>query len=111
MPGKELAASIGWLIIKKALADPDFQKWAEGTVSKFKRELLSDVASLLPIFGASLLKGVFERAPQLQAIPGTIGEIATQAVEALEHDPDLPGFSNIIDLSEIATKILGRLGL
>jgi hypothetical protein len=70
--------------------------------TKLKEDLLPDVAGLFPAFGASLVKTVFEKLPNVADLPGDVAQIAQDSVQNLiESDPDIPGLSDVIDLSEI----------
>jgi len=80
-------------------------------VKALKEALMPDLASLNLVFGASLLKKAVEKLPGVENITETAGQLATDTIEAIKRDPDIAGLSNIIDLSEIGTKWLGRFGL
>lgn len=70
-------------------------------------KLLPDILGTFPTFGASLLKTVFEKLPNIAELPGDVAEIATDSVKHLiDSDPDIPGLSDIVDLSELARKWL-----
>jgi hypothetical protein len=101
--------------IRTALKDPEVRAWLEAqlrsAIKQIKDELLPDLAALMPVFGASLIKEVFNQVPMLDNIGDSVADLATGAVDVIRADPDLAGLSEIIDLSEIAEKILGRFGL
>ncbi|QHB37425.1 hypothetical protein SEA_LEOPARD_18 [Mycobacterium phage Leopard] len=101
-------------LLASAAADPKIQAFVDGRIDKLatvlKRELLPDLAALFPTFGAAVVKAAFNRIPALDNITDSINDIATGAVEELQKDPDIPGLSEIIDVSEMARKWLEGLG-
>lgn len=96
-------------LLIEAAKDPDIQAFVDGRIDRLKDGLLPDIVGTFPTFGASLLKAAFEKLPNIAELPGSVADLATESVEKLlESDPDIPGLSDIIDLSEIARKWLGR---
>ena len=76
-------------------------------VKELKADLLPDLMGTFPAFGASLLKSAFELLPNVADLPGDVADLAGDSVkQILESDPDIPGLSDIIDLSELARRWL-----
>jgi hypothetical protein len=74
-------------------------------IEELKEDLLPDLMAalvpLIPKFIDAGLKQVFELLPNIPNIPEA-ADIAKGVVEkVLATDPDIPGLSNIIDLSQI----------
>lgn len=92
-------------LIIQAAKDEEIRALATEAVGKFKAELLPDLIALLPTFGSSIIKAAFDNLPNvnLPAVTDLAGDMAKNIVAA---DPDIPGLSNIIDLSEILGKWL-----
>ena len=64
-------------------------------------ELLPKLVALLPVFGAGLIKEVFDRAPNLPDISNLDDVVKGVAGKILDSDPDIPILSGIVDFSEI----------
>lgn len=95
-------------LLLEALKNPEVQAFARDLVVKVTKEhLLPAIVSTFPAFGASLLKSAFEKLPNVADLPGDVAELATDSVkQILESDPDIPGLSDVIDLSELARRWL-----
>jgi len=102
-------------LLVAASKNPEIQKFVAdqlATVAKrLKDDLLPDIAGMFPAFGAALVKEVFEKVPGLNDIQQSVGELATGAMEQLQRDPDVPGLSNVLDVSEMARKWLHQFGI
>lgn len=69
-------------------------------VKELKDDLLPDIVGTFPTFAASIVKSALD-------LPGDIADIAKESVENIvESDPDVPGLSGILDLTELAKKWL-----
>lgn len=95
-------------VLAEAAKNDDIRNFVADQVSRLKKDLLPDIVATFPAFGASLLKAAFDKLPDID-LPGNVDDLAREGMEKmLESDPDIPGLSNIIDLSEIARRWLGR---
>lgn len=99
-------------LLVEAAKNPEIRAFVADQIArladKLKTDLLPEIIGTFPTFGASLLKTVFDNLPNVAALPETVAEIATETVKHIaDSDPDIPGLSNIIDLSELAKKWLG----
>ena len=100
-------------LLVEASKNEEIRKFVADQIARLahtlKADLLPDILGTFPAFGAGLLKTVFDRLPNVAELPGDVAEIAADTVKhILDSDPDIPGLSDIIDLSELAQKWLGR---
>ncbi|WPH57658.1 hypothetical protein [Mycobacterium phage WXIN] len=91
-------------LLKEAAKDEDVQKFVADQAARLadhlKKNLLPDILSTFPAFGAALLKTVLES-------PESVVDIAKEAVgKVTKDDPDFPIVSDIFDLSEAVAKWL-----
>lgn len=69
--------------------------------------LVTKIVATFPLFAAAAVKVFADKVPNIEAIVESVPQLAQDAVKhILDSDPDLPGISNIIDLSELARKWL-----
>lgn len=100
-------------LLVKAAEDEKVREFVADQIArladKLKADLLPDIVSTFPAFTAAVVKTVFEKLPDIAAIPEDVAKIAADSVQhILESAPDIPGLSNIIDLTELARKWLPR---
>lgn len=98
-------------VLIEASKNEDIRNFVADQVKRLKDDLLPDLSAINLASGAAMLKDVFNKLPGVPDISKSVGEIATGAIETIKNDPDLPGVSDKIDLSELATSILNRFGL
>lgn len=117
---ESLGKAIGEQIDVNSLAKDLFVKvepWAETkaneVVDKYTPVFVEKLLALLPTLAASAAKvaveKAFEHLPDLPNIKlPDVGEMTKDVVQhVLDSDPDLPGLSDIVDVSEIFRKFLG----
>lgn len=96
-------------LLIKAAQDPEIQKFVDDRIDRLKKSLLPDIVATFPTFVASAMKVFSIKMPNMAEIPDAIGDLAQDTAQhILDSDPDLPGISDFIDLSELAKKWLGR---
>lgn len=88
-------------LLVEAVKNPEIRGFAMDLVERLVQSLLPKLVALFPVFGGSLLKQAFELVPNLPDI-GELDDAARGvAQKILESDPDIPGLSDIVDLSEL----------
>jgi hypothetical protein len=75
-------------------------------VAKLKAELLPDLIALFPTFGSSIIKAALDALPNVANLPEAVELAETVAKNIVDSDPDIPGLSDVIDLSEILRRWL-----
>ena len=92
-------------LIITAAKDPEIQKLGAEAVDKIKAEILPDLIALFPTFGSGIIKAALDGLPGVK-IPEAVELAENVAKNIIDADPDIPGLSNVIDLSEILRKWL-----
>lgn len=88
------------------------EKKADETVDKYLPIVMEKLIALLPTVVSAAVKVAVEKAfemiPNLpNVVLPDVADMATDVVEKiLASDPDIPGLSNIIDLSEVLRNLL-----
>lgn len=94
-------------LLVSAIQNPDIRAFIFELVEKLAAKLLPDIISTFPTFVGAAMKTFSIKVPNIAEIPDAVGDIAKDvAKQILDSDPDLPGISDIIDLSELARKWL-----
>lgn len=94
-------------LLVAAAKNPDIRAFVFELIEKLAAKLLPDIISTFPTFVAAAMKTFSIKVPNLAEIPDAVGGIAKDvAKQILDSDPDLPGISDVIDLSELARKWL-----
>lgn len=88
-------------LIITAAKDPEIQELGAEAVAKIKAEVLPDLIALFPTFGSSIIKAALDALPNVANLPEAAALATDVANNIVDSDPDIPGLSNIIDLSEI----------
>ena len=99
-------------LLVQAVQNPQVRAFALDLAMKLaaqlKDDLLPKLVALLPMFGAGLIKEVFDRAPDLPNIDDLDDVARGIATKILDSDPDLGPLSDIVDISEILRGYLNR---
>jgi len=95
-------------LLLKTLQDERVKTWIDERFDKMRKSLMQDVVGLLPTFGTSIIKAAFDKVPSLPNLPNVAEIIPDVAQNIVDADPDIPGLSDIIDLSEILKPWLPR---
>lgn len=94
-------------LLVSAVQNPEIRAFLFEMVEKLAAKLLPEIVATFPTFVAAAVKVFADKVPNLEAIAESIPQLAEDtAKHILDSDPDLPGISNIIDLSELARKWL-----
>jgi hypothetical protein len=94
-------------LLVSAVQNPEIRAFLFEMVEKLADKLLPQIVATFPTFVAAAVKVFADKVPNLEAIAESIPQLAEDtAKHILDSDPDLPGISNIIDLSELARKWL-----
>jgi hypothetical protein len=94
-------------LLVAAVQNPEIRAFLLEMVEKLADKLLPQIVATFPTFVAAAVKVFADKVPNLTAIPDNVAELALDtAKHILDSDPDLPGISNIVDLSELARKWL-----
>ena len=98
-------------LLVEASKNPEIRDFVSDQVIRLakalKDDLLPDVVGTFPAFGASLLKTAFEKLPNVADIPGEAMDLAADSVKKIvDNDPDIPGLSDLFDLSEWAKRLV-----
>lgn len=91
-------------LLKEAAKDEDVREFVGDQVARLadhlKDDLLPQIVATFPAFAASVAKTALN-------LPGEVADIAKESAEHIvKSDPDIPGLSGILDLSELAKKWL-----
>lgn len=91
-------------LLVKAAQNPEVQKFVADQlarlVTKLKAELLPDLIALFPTFGQAVVKAALDLMPNVD-VPAAVELGKGVAQNIVDSDPDIPGLSDIIDVSEI----------
>lgn len=93
-------------LIIQAAKDKEVQALAADALAKLKAELLPDLIALFPTFGSGIVKAALDALPNVTNLPAAAELAGDVAKNIIDADPDIPGLSNVIDLSEILRKWL-----
>jgi len=99
-------------LLVEASKNEDIRNFIADQVDRLKDSLLPDIVSTFPAFSATMLKEVFEKLPGVPDITESVQDMVTGTfTRIINEDPDIPGISDKIDLTEIAKSVLGKFGL
>jgi hypothetical protein len=94
-------------LLVAAVQNKEIRAFLFELAEKLAEKLLPQIVATFPTFVAAAVKVFADKVPNLESIVESVPELALDtAKHILDSDPDLPGISNIIDLSELARKWL-----